>query len=65
MNDGIEGESCSLKYIYLDEVTDEIVKSGKGTELAQNGHRKCLPHGPSTSWRQTTVGSIVGWKNLL
>ena len=35
VNDGIEGESCSLKYIHLDEVTDEIVKSGKGTELAK------------------------------
>ena len=35
VNDGIEGESCSLKYLHLDEVTDEIVKSGKGTELAK------------------------------
>ena len=35
VNDGIDGESCSLKYLHLDEVTDEIVKSGKGTELAK------------------------------
>ena len=30
VNDGIVGESCSLKYLHLDEATDEIVKSGKG-----------------------------------
>ena len=35
VNDGIEGESCSMKYLHLDEVTDEIVKRGKGTELAK------------------------------
>ena len=35
VNDGIEGESCSMKYLHLNEVTDEIVKSGKGTELAK------------------------------
>ena len=35
VNDGIEAELCSLQYLRLDEVTEYIAKSGRGTQLAK------------------------------
>ena len=35
VNDGIEAELCTLEYLRLDEVTNRIAKSGRGTMLAK------------------------------
>ena len=35
VNSGIDAELCSLSYLHLDRVTDHIIKSGRGTELAK------------------------------
>ena len=35
VNDGIEAELCTLEYLRLDEVTNRLVKSGRGTMLAK------------------------------
>ena len=35
MNDGIEKELCSLKYVFVDETMREVIELGQGTQLAK------------------------------
>ena len=35
VNDGIEGELCSLEYLSVDELVREVLRRGKGTQLAK------------------------------
>ena len=35
VNDGIEKELCSLKYVYVDEAMREVLVLGQGTQLAK------------------------------
>ena len=35
VNDGIEKELCSLKYVYVDEAIREVLALGQGTQLAK------------------------------
>ena len=63
VNDGIENELCSLKYVSVDEAMREVIELGQGTQLAkfdiESAYRLIPVHGDDRPllgmrWREKT-----------
>ena len=61
VNDGIDKPMCSLKYITVDDIVENVIKcGGRGALLWKAGYTVSLPHCTCAPRRSTLAGDAMG-----